>query len=120
MMEERRRFPRLDLEVQVSWDKVYDEVEPTMLNNVGICKNISTGGVCIFAYNQDVAEGDKLSLNLALPSGEIISTIGAVVWESEAISPDDKNIKGLDMGIEFSKISNEDRETIRKFVAFAT
>jgi len=119
-MEERRRFSRLDLEVKVAWDKIYDEVEPITPNNIATCKNISSDGIGLFIYNEDIVAGDRLSLQLTLLSGETVKIVGAVVWAKEGKSKDGNDFDGVDVGIKFLKITNEDKEIISKLVAFAT
>lgn len=109
MYEEKRRYPRLDINVNVNWKKV----TPDSASIKGISKNISEGGICLIVYEK-LNVGDVLFLNIELPTGKIISGNGKVAWtkDFEIIGRE----RGYDVGIELVDICGEDREVLRNFV----
>jgi len=112
--EERRRFPRIDLNVSVEWQKT--DKAPKSLGIPAVSKDISAGGICLITKEKNIEVGDKWYLKLKLPKKKAIEAEGKVVWFSkiEAIRPEYENWHRV--GIEFLAIGNEDKETIKKFV----
>lgn len=110
--EERRKFPRLNLAVDIEYSLLQKE---TSLKIEGLSKNISSGGICLIVYEK-VKIGDSLSLMINLPEGERpIQVQGIVKWIGEFIqSSDNKN--SWDVGIEFVGINEADREKLSKYV----
>ncbi len=77
-------------------------------------KNVSAGGICLILY-EDVEVGERLSLDIELPSRKAIHAVGRVVWTS----PVERGAGGRnhrDVGIEFLEIAKEDRQEIQRFV----
>lgn len=110
-MEEKRRFVRLDINVNVKWDK-----DPAAPLRPGSSKNISGGGICLMMADRGLKVGEVLNLEFELPNGKAIKAKGRVVWvERFEIMNRDYGQK-FDAGIEFLDISDPDREEIKKFV----
>jgi c-di-GMP-binding flagellar brake protein YcgR len=110
--EERRKFPRLNLAVDIEYSLLQKEA---FLKAEGQSKNISSGGICLLVY-EEVKVGDSLALVIKLPEGESpIKVQGMVRWIGEFIlSADKKN--SWDVGIEFVGINEADREKLSKYV----
>jgi c-di-GMP-binding flagellar brake protein YcgR len=110
--EERRKFPRLNLAVDINYSLLQKESSL----KVGVqSKNISAGGICLIVYEK-VKIGDSLALVINLPDGERpIQVNGIVKWIGEAILIADKK-NSWDVGIEFIGIKEEDREKLSKNV----
>jgi len=103
--DERRRFPRFNLLVDVLVSKRAASEREKLL----ITKNISQGGVCIIAY-EEFREQDLLDLKIFLPEDKVpLKVLGRVVWTKEFVIGDSS--KRYDVGVEFIDI---DEETIQK------
>lgn len=113
-MEERRKFVRLDLNTGVNWRKD-DEASDRTIYGKSTTKNISGGGVCLI-MDQAVKIGDKLHLEIELPTKKIIYSEGVVIWVEKFEIIGGRYEKRYDAGVEFSEITDEDREEIKKFV----
>ena len=113
-MQERRKFVRLDLNVEVQWHKIA-ESSRAAADSVNVSKNISGGGICLMV-NEPVVVGDTLKLDIALPENKSIRAIGRVAWvDTFEIIGGRREVK-YEAGIEFVDISNVDREQIKKLV----
>jgi len=110
-MRERRRFVRLDLNVNVKWRKI-DQVEEIKENTA---KNISIGGICLIV-EEKLNEGDYLELKINLPNQKEIHAYGRVVWIDEYEILGAEYGKKYDAGIEFLKIKEEDQQELEKFI----
>lgn len=112
-MFEKRKFVRLDVNVRVAWEKIVGETpQPPEKENVS--RNISEGGICIILYEKfDV--GDRLKLDIELPTQKKIAATGRIAWINEfaVATPQEKR---YDAGVEFLDISPQDRDEIKKFV----
>jgi c-di-GMP-binding flagellar brake protein YcgR len=113
-MEERRRFVRLDMNVVVKWEKITEDSNQ-IVGDTDITKNISVGGICLIAYER-LEVGDKLRLEIELPTKKTVSAKGRVVWINEFEVIGRGLEKRYDVGVEFIDIRDEDREEINKFV----
>jgi len=111
LMRERRGFVRLDINVKVRWERVRQKGE----EKSEFTKNISGGGICLIT-EEKLNEGERLYLEIELPSGKLIYARGKVVWvnEYEIIGVEIK--KKYDVGIEFIEIKEEDRQEIGKYI----
>jgi c-di-GMP-binding flagellar brake protein YcgR len=113
-MSEKRKYPRLDINVKVNWKKTA-EPKPEDAESRDITRNISAGGICLMVYEKlDV--GDCLSLDLELPSGKELHLVGRVVWTKEFEIIGKKESKRYDIGLEFLDIKAGEREEIKNFV----
>ena len=110
--EERRKFPRLNLAVDIEYSVL--QKEPFLKVEVQ-SKNLSSGGICLIVYEK-VKVGDNLALVINLPEGERpIQVKGIVRWIGEFIlSADKKN--SWDVGVEFEGISEAEREKLSQYV----
>jgi len=110
--EERRKFPRLNLAVDIEYSVL--RKEPSSKAE-GQSKNLSSGGICLIVY-EEVKIGDSLALVINLPEGERpIQAKGMVKWIGEFIlSADKKN--SWDVGVEFIGINEADREKLSRYV----
>lgn len=112
-MDERRKFPRLNLNVEIEYQKV--NPPPAAEVRLSESKNISVGGVCIVALDK-LNIGDVLDLKLSLPE-ENISAKGKVAWIEEfSVGNVGSSVVAYDTGVEFTQISESDRAKINKFV----
>lgn len=114
-MDERRRYPRLAIDVDVCWHKIKGQ-EADKETNSDTTKNISEGGICLMVY-EPLAKGDSIYLKFNLPTGRRINAKGRVMWVDTFEVVSRKNeVSRCDTGIEFIEISDEDRLEVQKFV----
>jgi len=113
MRKERRRFPRITLELIVRY-KVLNLTEEQVDAQT---KNISAGGVCLVAREKMVA-GTKVAMEIKFPgSDKPVVANGRVIWSRESslgLSP--AGHPRFDNGIEFAQISDGDRSRISERV----
>jgi c-di-GMP-binding flagellar brake protein YcgR len=110
--QERRRFQRLSVLVDV----VYNKVSPSQKVEVSLTKNISKGGICLIAYDE-LKVSDNLDLNIYLPGDKIpVHVIGRVAWVKDFVICNIPDGKRFDVGIEFLTITEEDQKRIDKYV----
>jgi c-di-GMP-binding flagellar brake protein YcgR len=113
-MKEKREFARLDLNVKVDWKRTLVTSEPGQEFS-DKTKNISAGGLCLVVYEKlDI--GEILEIEMVLPSKETIRAEGKVVWISEYEIEGEEEETIYDIGVQFVKISDKEREEISKFV----
>lgn len=110
-MKEKRRFVRLDINVNIKWSKDLTETEKT-----GGSKNISGGGICLMTEEKGLEVGDRLKLEFELPNEKVIKAKGKVAWIEKFEIMNKDYGKKYDVGIEFSDIAEKDREEIKKFI----
>lgn len=113
--EERRKFPRLLLNVGVEYI-ILDEADSTAA--LTSSKNISAGGLCIILL-EPLCVGTQLELSFLLPEDEnMIKAQCRVVWSREFIIGEGAGqAKGYESGIEFINISAGERNTISKYIS---
>ena len=115
-MDERRRFPRLDASLGVTWQKIAEgkgyETERT-----DVVKNISSLGLCMIVYEK-LENGEQLSLSIELPDKNVVMTTGRVIWVRSFGLPGQKDLVNYDVGVEFLDIKQEDRRLLKQFVLF--
>ena len=112
-MEERRRFPRLQVELIVR----YKILETSEQHCEATTKDISAGGVCLITREQ-LKAGSSLAVDIKLPQQtEPVMAVGRVVWSNVSrlgLSPGGH--QRYDNGIEFVEIKDKDRQRIIKKV----
>jgi len=112
MIEEKRKFLRLNILADV----IYTKTALRDKEKLSLAKNISQGGICIICYER-LQKSDILDLKIYLPEDRSpINALGRVAWIKEFIIGDESTGKRYDVGIEFIKINNQDRDKINKYV----
>ena len=109
-MEERRKYPRLNLNVEVRWKKVDGEAGDA-LSHRSVTKNISTGGIRLI-LGSGVQMGDVLALEMGAPGGKAIRVKGKVIWVEKFEIIGVKNEIGYEGGIEFLDMAEEVKQEI--------
>lgn len=115
MFEEKRKYPRLSMNVRVDWEKK-DGKTVKDGGGSGITKNISEGGICLIVYDK-VEVGHALRLKIELPTKKTIESVGKIVWVKEFEIVGKPNEMRYDIGIEFSEIEPRDRNEIKSFIS---
>lgn len=110
-MKERRRFVRVDVRVNVWWRKIPDKVARGQATN----KDISEQGIWLIV-DEEFQIGDKLQLEMELPTKKIIKCLGEVVWVEPFMIVGYSEITKYNAGIEFINITADDRKDLQKFI----
>lgn len=111
-LEERRLFPRLSASVDIQYN-VVARVTPSGENSVS--KNISAGGICLIVYEK-IEPGSILDLKFSIPEdNRCIEAKGRVIWSEHFTVGTDAADK-YDVGIEFTEVSQDDRQKISQYV----
>ncbi len=106
-MEERRRYVRIDLCIEVEYKVLREE----KVSGGAKSKNISEGGMCFLARDK-LKKNTLLALKFHLPDRKIsvIDCKGKVIWQS-------KEGEGYLTGIEFIDLDTNSRFLIKTFVS---
>jgi uncharacterized protein (TIGR02266 family) len=104
--EQRRRYHRVELETEVTFDG------PTNFYT-GFTEDISGGGLFVSTYNIRPI-GTQIDISFTLPNGHIVNTRGQVRWVHDPVDPDEDTRPG--MGIMFEELLPEDRAAVDAFI----
>jgi len=86
------------------------------LNGVDtVSRDIGSAGICIVA-RKPFAVNDVVELNITLPDGKDIKTIGIVKWAIEQGAVKGLGLSDFYVGVKFVKITDSDRAEIGKFI----
>jgi c-di-GMP-binding flagellar brake protein YcgR len=111
--EERRKYVRLNTLVDVAYNK--HTRKPQEESSLRLSKNISKEGICLIVY-EEFKKDDLLDLKIYFPNVKTpIDALARVAWVSE-FSIGDSIGKRYDVGIEFIKISESDKDKIDQYV----
>lgn len=113
MSIDKRRYRRLQAPVYCRPAGLRARVAAALGNDKRrIVQNISTGGVRMYSDDK-YKVGERLELEVLLPSKEWITVEAQVVWISEIASGDPAK---YDVGVEFSKIKTKDAEKLAALI----
>ena len=111
LIEERRKFIRLNINAQINYSVIADDVSARSAS----VKDIGAGGICLL-LDEQLKEGDILKFDVLLPDDPpVIQAKGKVIWIKPFSIASEKKTR-YDTGIEFIEISNDDRKKINKYV----
>ncbi len=109
---ERRRFPRLSCGVSLEYMPVE---EGRTIPYASTTKNISTGGICIIAFER-LADDQILDISFSLPRAAAeLKARGKVAWVNE-LRIANQTTSVYEVGIEFIKVSEEDQKLLNQFI----
>ena len=111
-MEERRRFVRLDKNVEVSY-WVLTSPDPFQTQTA----NMSAGGLCL-TLDEPLPPRTPLAVEIRLPNRDRpITCVGEVVW-CEWVPPksDAPPHHSVEIGVQFLKIDAEEHESLLHYV----
>ena len=111
--QERRKFPRIEREIIVRY-KILSTPEKQLDAKT---KNISAGGMCLVT-REKMELGTVVAMEIRFPQmREPILTTSRIIWCSESkLGPNPAGHMRFDNGIEFTQISEADRQQIIKYV----
>jgi hypothetical protein len=110
--EDRRRFPRFNLLVDVAVTKRATSNKEEILSS----KNISQGGVCLISFEKPNM-GDLMDLKVRLPGiKDEIKTIGKVTWIRELSIGAAQKTQRFEIGLEFIGLNDPTFELINKYL----
>ena len=103
--EEKRKYQRAKLNLSIRYKKLDQYSIPAMTDNVG-------GGGLMFYANQDIVVSTYLMLEVPLPIfPEPIKVQGRVAWTKKNVAKNNYSI-----GVEFTKIVEEDKGRLIKYI----
>jgi Tfp pilus assembly protein PilZ len=114
-----QRYPRINVRLPAFISTIDAEADPEtgqpfFRTSEEICANLSHGGAFILTTDA-VAPGRRLLVELDIPGGPRVQTIGRVAWTKCEISSPDTAVP-LGIGIEFLGGSQEHTAAIERFV----
>ena len=111
-MEERRRFVRLDTRLDVTYS-----VLPSGGKVRAVTKDISGGGICLFA-DKVLPAGTSLQVSMKLPGREQpVNFTAEVVWcEPYEVMGKTERQRAVEIGVRFVEISPLDQEALLQHV----
>ena len=111
-MEERRRFVRLDVYLDVSYS-----VLPDSQPRYSVTKDVGAGGFCLVT-DEPLKPGTRLQVSLKLPErGTPVVCVGEVAWsEAYEIVTKTGSRRSVETGVRFIEIAAEDREVVMRHV----
>jgi len=98
-MDERRKFPRVEIDVLVNYD----------INAKARSKDISENGICLIT-GKALEVGSFLNIVFSIEKDDEIKAIGKVKWTREV------SAKQYENGLEFWHIDKIDENKIKKYV----
>ena len=114
-MEQQRRYPRLNLSVEIHWEKTAADTFSDNAPQSGTMKYISVGGIHMLV-NENVQVGDVLELEIKLSEGKTVHLKGRVKWVDKYEIIGTKHRIGYEGGLEFLDITDETRREISNFI----
>lgn len=112
-IQERRKFKRVKVTALAQWKRFTANPEHTP-SFPAIVKNVSPGGFCFSSYAQ-LKTGDKVRVEMTLPSKVILSFRAEIVWTSKPEPGNLPNRLRFDMGAKIVDISEKDQEELNRF-----
>ena len=116
-MDERRKFPRFKVGVEVHWKKI-SRVDERTAQHISHVKDLSAGGVCLVLHS-GIRVSDLLQLEIRLPDGQGIHTRGKVMWMDYQARIPGRDSTTCEGGIEFLDLSDNTRKELERFTASA-
>ena len=116
-MDEKRKFARFKLGVEVHWKKIAGAGEKTALH-ISNSKDMSAGGVCL-VVNSEIVAGDILQLEIKLPGGKSIGAKGQVRWVDYNARIPRRTSTVCEGGVEFIDMDGATRKEISDFTTDA-
>ena len=115
MMEERRRFVRLDTRANVSFT-----VLATGASVQAVSKNMGGGGMCFFS-DKTLTPGTCLQVSMILPGrDQPVRFTAEVVWSEpyEVIGKTERQ-RAVEVGVRFLDIAPDDQQKIMQHVVLS-
>jgi hypothetical protein len=118
----RRRHRRVDTTLPVRISTIEPERDPWtgrpfFRASHETCANVSRGGLFLRSF-EPLEPGRRLLLELRLPGGRPVETIGRVAWTKKALAPNGLRFEA-EMGVEFLGGSSEQLAALAEFVEIA-
>ena len=114
-----QRYRRVQVQVGVRISTIDPETDPRtgapyFRTSEETCGNVSRGGAYV-ETNETVAPGRRLLVEIDLPSGEPLQTVGRVAWTKARLQTDDGTPR-TGMGIEFLEATAHELRRLEEFL----
>jgi len=113
-MEEKRKFFRLDVSVEVRWTKSALAAKPSQVSR-DQSRNLSEFGICLILFEK-VEKGQTLHLEIVLPSAVNVKCLGQVRWIKEFEIITHKNKMLYEAGLELLDLGTGGRQALKAFI----
>ncbi|HIF99229.1 MAG TPA: PilZ domain-containing protein [Myxococcales bacterium] len=115
----RRVDPRADVHLQARISTVSPQTDPStgqvyFRASDETCENISRKGAFVVTF-EPIREGQQLLIEIDLPSGEEVSSLGRVCW-SRAKLPSEADPRRPGFGVEFLRGSRKNYHLFERYV----
>ncbi len=112
MMEERRKFVRLDTRLNVTYT-----VLPTGTAEQTVTKDIGGGGICVFT-DRVLSSGTRLQVAMRMPGQEQpVNFLAEVMWsEQYEMIGKGEHRRAVETGIRFIEIAPMDQQAVLQHV----
>ena len=117
MTDERRKYPRFRIGVEVHWKKIVSADEKTA-QHISHLKDLSAGGICLVLHS-GITVGDTLQLEIKLPDRPSLQAKGKVMWVDYNTKVPRRTNTACEGGIEFIEIDEAARKEIQVFTSSA-
>jgi len=112
LVKEKRKYKRKYISIDVEYDISSDQ---KWLESKSM--NISSGGICLIT-KEPMHIGKIFDMKFRIPdSDKLIKVAGKIIWNEKC---HEKDGEGYYNGIQFTRIHNEDRMLISKFIDSGT
>jgi hypothetical protein len=114
-----RRFERVDLRARVQLTSLDPERDPhtgvpTLWESDELCETLSVGGAFISTLDPP-ARGRRVLLQIHLPTGEAVETVGRVAWTRVPL----RGAREAGVGVEFVAPGNDAQRALSRFLSRA-
>ena len=114
-MDEKRKFPRFKIGVEVHWKKISD-VDGKTAQHISHNRNLSAGGICLVLH-PEIKVGDMLQLDIKLPNRNSIHVKGQVRWMDYNVPIPGRKTTACEGGIEFLDIDEAAQKELHNFTS---
>ena len=112
-MDDRRRFPRFKVGVEVTWKKISGAERAAL--HISQAKDMSAGGVCLVLHS-GIEPGDVLRLEIAVSGQPTLQVNGKVVWINRRAPVPGRKDTACEGGVEFVGITEADKKTLEQLI----
>ena len=115
----RRVYPRAEVRLQARISTVSPQTDPStgqvyFRSSDETCENVSRQGAFV-ATLEPILEGQQLLIEIDLPTGEEVSSLGRVCW-SRARLPSEADPRRPGFGVEFVRGSRKNYHLFERYV----
>ena len=112
-MIDRRRFPRFNIGVDVTWKKI--TTKESTAHHISRAKDVSAGGVSLELHSS-ILPGDLLLLEIQFPGQNPVIAKARVIWLDEDAKVPGKKTAICEGGVEFLDVSEAENAVLYQLI----